>query len=219
MRMYAYRSLLYDFSTLIYTSPDSDFQSFEAGKGPLPYLERRDKNEKPLYSWRFAEYLTWPVPLPHNLPWTAEEYQSSRDYSIHLFCHEGETDTLVFAMGGPDTAFDRTNPLPAKSLPHNLILFADVFESNTHWMQPGDFNVETLPEKINVPGGLGSKYYSGFFVGFVDGQIWWLSDDVPVKLLLEFCTITGAEKSTRTLLEPYCRYKYQANKEYLMWLE
>ncbi|QDV52907.1 hypothetical protein [Gimesia fumaroli] len=182
-------------------------------------LNRKDQGGKPLYSWRFAEYLTWPVPLPHDLHWTVKEYQHYREsVSLYLFCNEGESETFVFAMGGPDTAFDQTNPTLVKSLQEDLILFADVYQSKTHWMQPGDFNVETLPDQINVPGGLGLEDYPGFFVCFVDGQIWWLSDETPVGIVKRFCTITGARKADRKILEPYCREIYQANKEHLMWL-
>ncbi|WP_339736351.1 hypothetical protein [uncultured Gimesia sp.] len=221
-RFYSYREVLLHFNTLnlIESQREPGFESWETGHYAMAPLNRKDQDGRPLYSWRFAEYLTWPVPLPHGLPWTAEEYQYYREsVSLYLFCNEGELETFVFAMEGPDTAFDQTNPTLVKSLPEDLILFADVYQSNTHWMQPGDFTVETLPDEINVPGGLGSEDYPGFFVCFVDGQIWWLNEETPIALVKRFCTITEARKADRKILEPYCREKYQANIENLMWVK
>ncbi|QDV20349.1 hypothetical protein Pan153_50240 [Gimesia panareensis] len=220
MRASDYKSVIHLLNAVIMASPNIDFKAFEAGKEPLPLLVRCDENGEPLYSWRFAEFLTLPVPLPHDLPWTAEEYRYIRENSEtpFLFCGKGQQDTRIFAMGGPDTAFDPITPTPAKSLPGDLILFADVYQSDTHWMQPGDFNVETLPDKINVPGGLGSAAYSGFFVCFVDGKIWRLSDATPVELVKRFCTITGAREAGRSLLEPYCLEKFEFTGGTLLWL-
>ena len=220
-RFSSYRSVLIDFNTLnlIDDRYDHSFEIWNSGSFAMAPLNRKGPNGNPLYSWRFAEYLTWPVPLPHDLPWTAEEYRYTRDsVDLYPFCNKGDLNTFVFAMGGPDTAFDQNNRTLVKALPKDLILFADVYQSHTHWMQPGDFNVDTLPDKINVPGGLGAADYPGFFVCFVDGQIWWLSDETPVELVKRFCTITDAREADRKLLEPYCRGKAQVNKENLQWL-
>lgn len=221
-RFSSYRSVLIDFNTLnlIDDRYEHSFEIWNSGSYAMAPLNRKGPDGTPLYSWRFAEYLTWPVPLPHDLPWTAEEYRYTRDSSPvpYVFSNEGDSETFVFAMAGPDTAFDQNNRTLVKALPKDLILFADVFQSNTHWMQPGDFNVDTLPDQINVPGGLGSAEYPGFFVCFVDGQIWWLSDETPLDLVKRFCTITGARDVDRSLLKPYCRGKAQVNKENLQWL-
>ncbi|WP_417384798.1 hypothetical protein [Gimesia sp.] len=215
-----YKSAIHLLNPVIMTSPDFDFKAFEAGTIPMPPLIRCDQNGNPLYSWRFAEFLTLPVPIAHDLHWKAEEYSFIREESetrFH-FSGKGEHNTRIFAMGGPDTAFDQNNPSPAKALPEDLILFADVYDSNTHWMQPGDFNVESLPDQINVPGGLGSADYSGFFVCFVDGKIWRLSDATPIELIKRFCTITGARQANRSLLEPYCLEKFEFTGGSLLWL-
>ncbi|MCR9234846.1 MAG: hypothetical protein NXI29_27955 [bacterium] len=227
MRVHSYGSVLIDYTTLNlvndqYDPSDQYSRSYEAwhtGNYAMADLNRKDPDGNPLYSWRFAEYLTWPVPLPHDQPWTAEEYRHTRDsVDLYPFCNEGDLNTFVFAMGGSDTAFDRNNRPLVKTLPKNLILFADVYQSNTHWMKPGDFNVETLPDKVNVPRGLGAAEYPGFLVCFVDGQIWRLKDETPVELVKRFCTITGARTSDRSLLEPYSLGVYQARREHLDWL-
>ncbi|QDU01708.1 hypothetical protein V6x_13900 [Gimesia chilikensis] len=218
-RIYGLVRVVDRMDTLVNVSRSRDSDAFLQGKEPIPSLVWRNEKGDPLYSWRFAQYLTLPDPLPKDLLWTADEYESVRKHIPHSYCLEGNTQSVVFAIGGPDTAFDQINPTPAKLLPHNLILFADVFESNTHWMQPGDFNVENIPEKFNVPGGFGSRDYSGFFVVFVDGQIWHLQDNTPIKLLMKFCTITGAKENSRDLLEPYCDLKHQLDKKNLAWLK
>lgn len=225
-RFSSYRNLLIEFNVLNLINDQYDpsdqyersFEGMDAGNFVMAQLTRKAADGTPLYSWRFAEYLTWQVPLPHDLPWSAEEYQYARELDLFMFCQEGTVETFVFAMAGPDTAFDSNNRPLVKNLPEDLILFADVYQSNTHWMQPGDFNVETLPDQINVPGGLGSENYRGFMVSFVDGQIWWLEDETPVELVKRFCTITGARKADRSLLEPYCRGIVQSHREDLDWL-
>ncbi|QDU05519.1 hypothetical protein V6x_52570 [Gimesia chilikensis] len=218
-RLNGLSEVMHNLNAIIISSESIDTTAFLQGKESFPSLVQKNVKGHPLYSWRFTEFLTLPVPLPHKLPWTADEYGWVRETAPLPFCYGGNTKTVVFAVGGPDTAFDQINPTPAKSLPQNLILFADVYESNTHWMQPGDFSIENIPEKVNVPGGFGSSLYRGFNVVFVDGQIWHLQDDVPLNLLIRFCTITDAKKTSRDLLEPYCDFKQQLNRKEFLWLD
>lgn len=220
-RFNSYAKLLFHFNTLnLIDSPHaSGRESWEQGEYPMSPLVRNNEDGKPLYSWRFAEYLTWPVPLPHDYHWTSEKYRHYREtVSLYLFCEEGDLNTFVFAMGGADTAFDQNHPAPVRALPEDLILFADVYQSNTHWMEPGDFDIANLPDEVNVPGGLGSDAYPGFLICFVDGQIWWMDDETPITLVKQFCTISGARKADRKILAPYCGKKMHANQENLQWL-
>ena len=45
----------------------------------------------------------------------------------------------------------------------------------------------------------------GFAVGFADGRVWYLSDEVPLATLKQFMTIAGAESADREqMLGPIC---------------
>jgi hypothetical protein len=73
-------------------------------------------------------------------------------------------------------------------------------------MQPGDFDIRTMPRSINAPDGRGisSRYRYGFHVIFADGEVWGLSHDTPFEELEKFFTIDGAKQHDRDIvLRPY----------------
>jgi hypothetical protein len=79
------------------------------------------------------------------------------------------------------------------------ILLVEIAHSGIHWMAPGDLSLDNIPESLVY--GLDGD---GFHVLFADGQIWFLSSDVPLEKVQKFFTIDGAKKHDREqTLGPY----------------
>ena len=110
-------------------------------------------------------------------------------------------ETNAFAITGPGTAFGdgETMPKSIKNVPPQTILVAEVRSSGIHWMQPGDFDIRTMPHTINVPDGKGisSRYPGGFHVLFADGKVWFLSEKIPFDTLKKFFTVADARQYDR----------------------
>src|SRR5262249_46601631 len=114
--------------------------------------------------------------------------------------------TNIFAITGPGTAFEPGKQVRLKDLPGSLILIVEVRNSGVHWMQPGDFDVRTMPRTINAPDGKGISgvLARGFHIGFADGQVWYLFNTIPFDELAEFFTIDGAKIHDReSVFGPY----------------
>ena len=85
-----------------------------------------------------------------------------------------------------------------EDLPNDLILIVEVRESKTHWMQPGDFDVDNMPRTIDGKGVCISGFRRpGFHVGFTDATVWLLRSDTPFEELSKFFRIESAEMHDR----------------------
>jgi hypothetical protein len=202
----------------------------------LPFLVRRETvgkstrtgmpngTGKPLYSWR-GEVVTYRDNWFFNMggkwdssaPWDSPANKQMADYPWQ-FCYDAlvtwdwpkgySKETSMMAITGPGTAFgcDGDMPKSLTEIPGNTILVVETRNSGIHWMQPGDFDIRTMPKTINAPDGRGisSRYPGGFHVLFADEIVWFLSDKVPFEALEKFFTIEGARKNDRQkILGPY----------------
>ena len=84
-------------------------------------------------------------------------------------------------------------------------MLMEVADSNTHWMQPGDYDVAKL---LAATGRLGDMVKSilpdRIHILFADGEVWALSPDAPIDALKPFLTITAAKTADRDKqLAPY----------------
>jgi Protein of unknown function (DUF1559) len=189
-----------------------------------PLASQKLLNAKPLYSWRFRlmPFLeSIPMP-PFDQPWNAPENMFW--HNIHTpYAHDGWRDgvfnsrdpnsilttTRVFAITGPGTAFgdgDTEKPQRLQDIDADTILLVEVRNSGVHWMEPGDFDIRTMPKTINVATGKGisSHHAAGFHVAFADGSVWYLKNNVPFEELSKFFTVAGAKEYDRdTVLTPY----------------
>jgi len=116
-------------------------------------------------------------------------------------------NTYYKAITGTDTAFDPSETRTLESLPDDVILVVRVEESDTHWMEPDDLNVESVSSPAAKELLLGDN---GYAVLFADGEAWWLSAAVPFEDLIKFLTIESAKQVDRdVLLAPY-RLRWRA---------
>lgn len=114
----------------------------------------------------------------------------------------------MFAITGPGTAFGGGghDPLPFDQISGEAILFLEVVDSGTHWMQPGDFHIDEMPSEIGGESGprIGSPHHNGFHVAFADAEVWFVSDQIPFSKIQKFFRNKDARKYSREeVLGPY----------------
>lgn len=215
-RLLAYDDFMLNFGAY-YLQNEADSK-----KSTLPPLVRGAQNGEIGRSWRLETFLMLPVPCSRTATsWLSPEYEKLREdpgsIGRRWFATEASPKTTVFAVGGSGSAFDEEHAVSAAALPDDVILFADVYGSESHWMEPGDFDVNNLPKGFRMPGGLGSKEYPGCIVAFADGSIWHLREDTPFNQIQKFLTVTGAEKWSReTELGPYADRRLTVRGQ-LLW--
>jgi hypothetical protein len=190
----------------------------------LPKANETDLAGHSLSSWRFMLWPYWDCQESGfqgntSQPWTAPINSQWRNaIAPRIFSPTNRTlnspnvhDTNVFAITGPGTAFDPQKTVTAQQLgaappASQVILFVEVRNSKTHWMQPGDFDIRTMPHTINDPAGEGiSGTCPGCFcVCFATTEAWMLRNDTPFDKLALFFTIDSARKHDREVgLGPY----------------
>jgi hypothetical protein len=81
----------------------------------------------------------------------------------------------------------------------------EVADSKTHWMQPGDYDVQKL---LAATGRLGDTVNGllkdRIHILFADGEVWAPSPDAPIDALKPFLTIPAAKTADRDMqLAPY----------------
>lgn len=149
------------------------------------------------------------TPYDHQQSWRAPIHATWAARYNPVFCDPRERagsqrglETTIFAITGPGTAWgdgDSEPPHHLVELPNDVILFVEVRNSGVHWMQPGDFDIRTMPRTLNADDGRGisSRFRGGFHVGFADGEVWFISNDVGFDRLSQFFTIEGARQHDR----------------------
>ena len=116
--------------------------------------------------------------------------------------------TNVMAITGPDTAFEVCELSRLEGC-QDLIVVVEVADSGVHWGEPGDIDVNNLPE--NLTSGIDGD---GFMVLFFDGSVWFIKKDVPIETLKNFLTITESKKHDRNIeLKPYAIVYYESKQE------
>jgi len=117
--------------------------------------------------------------------------------------------TNVMALTGPDTGFDLRFPDKLEGCDH-LIIVVEVNNSGVHWGEPGDLDIRHLP-----PDFLKGIDGDGIMVLFYDGAIWFIKKDVPLELLKQFFTATGARSHNRNdeLIKYAVQYCVPTSKE------
>ena len=191
---------------------------FDDARRRLPAAIFTSPDGKPLSSWRFqvAPYwgINWLGRQNYDAAWDASINAQPRAMAYYAnstkFLDDSPPTTNVFAVSGPDTAFEvgehpKVSKYQLLNVPADSILLMEVADSNTHWMQPGDYDVEKL---LAATGRLGDTVQGllndRIHILFADGQVWALSPDMPIDALKPFLTITAAKTADREKqLAPY----------------
>lgn len=164
--------------------------------GELPENATHDQRGTPACSWRFA--CDFGVVTGSNeatipdttVPWDSKSLQQWRSQAPAEYCFTGTPETNVMAVVGDGTAFDDHKRFTRSELPGDLILTIEVQGTGVHWMKPCDLDVAKLEKVLRsevLRMFLGTSK-RGFLVGFVDGEVWMLSRDVPKDNVLRLCS-------------------------------
>lgn len=186
---------LHNFNDVYKHLPPSTITS----NGIRPHDADHRSDNPPLHSWRFVicpllESQHWGS-NDFSKPWNDPQYAQWNATPLWVYCDQA-LNTRFVAITGPDTAWgDGTkSPRNIEYLPSDLILIVETRKSGLHWMQPGDFDIRTLPRTINARDGSGisSDDPAGVFVGLADASVRFVPSDLPFEKLEPFFTITGA---------------------------
>ncbi len=160
------------------------------------------------WSWRFSIVpyieqlpIDGSVPFRRSADWDAPVHAKLRAYMRRTYCWSEDKSselTNLFGISGRDAAFERSQPPPLSRVDIDLVLAMEVADSKTHWMQPGDYEVDKLLAAFfiicdTVKGLLPDRIH----VLFADGEVWALSPDTPIDAVKPFFTITSAKAASR----------------------
>jgi len=184
--------------------------------GHLPPSCFRDPQGCAMSSWRFQilPYIeSGPGGYKLDAAWDGAANRSLAAEPCPPFCFasmeagpEKQCRTNVLAVTGPRTAFDRQNRRGVSDLDPDTILVVQTDTSATHWMEPGDYDTNSMPNDIEQcdDAGISGNCRGGFFVGFADRQVWLLSNRTPFAILRQFFAVHRDKPGTREeLLGPY----------------
>jgi hypothetical protein len=196
----------------LYGGPRGFFTRLVLGN-PWPPAIPTDDAGQPLSSWRFLIATHRPRTYGVARPALAARWDSpvnrlyaankANPYNVNY--RRSQPTTQLFAITGPGTAFDGDAVSHFADVPPKTIVVMEVGDSNTHWMQPGDYDVTKL---LAATGRLGDTVQGvlndRIHILFADGEVWALSPDAPIDALKPFLTVTGAKAASREeQLGPY----------------
>lgn len=164
-------------------------------------------------SWRFqiAPFL---VPMKVDVefaePWDSDVNRRLRYRPIPMLCAPASTDTVVYTIDGPGTAINHYTVVPFRSVPDDTIVIVEVSNSKTHWMAPGDIQLNSVGTKMDLKGAtLGPNAGAPFHVGFFDGEVWLLRGDTPPASIAMLAAVARAANLTREeVLSKYVMVRY-----------
>lgn len=175
--------------------------------GRWPPATSRDDLGRPTCSWRLSvdpRQRFSIVVFPNRDAW----FSPSELSTMHRMSGVGRTNTgrpwdsnyraWFVAIVGEGTVF--TDDFgSAGRVPDDTIILIEHPHTDTLVIQPGDLNIRDVTSKITE--GVDGE---GVFVGFADGQVWYLDRSIPFERLRKFFTVSGARNSERDeLLLPF----------------
>ena len=121
------------------------------------------------YSWRVKFYPHF-VQVAKFPGWNKPVLRSDFENRISnpTFCLENKTETCVFLITGPGTAFPEEGDVSIDEIDSDVIFTVEVRDSGTYWMEPEDFDIRTIHPEINSPTEkcISGVTNQGFHVGF-----------------------------------------------------
>lgn len=149
--------------------------------------------------WRVDHAVYFPsFPLeilpPYPFPSWRELLGTPFDKRAGLFVSRRDGSATVLAIRGPDTILE-IGFEHLSELPDGMILTMESNDRDIHWMSDENFELRDLERDTGRKPG--SEWPEGFYVIFADGQIWYLSKDVPTSSLATLATRHGAAANDR----------------------
>ena len=184
-------------------------QNYHEHHGSLPPPYVTDAQGKPLYSWRVlilpyldrddiyqAFHLDEPWNSPHN------QQLSKIHLKILQQVNENPSSpsiTNYVVVRGPETLFPRQGKVRLEDVSDgigNTIMVVSLVNSDIHWAEPRDLDIETMSFQINDPNkpSISRTGSDGALVSFADSHVQYVTDDTPPEAIRAALTINGGEK-------------------------
>lgn len=173
--------------------------SFDDYHRRFPLQASTDPSGIPTTSWRYeiCRYFSTAEPpgiQVLDVPWDSPKIRHWEMWGAsHYSGSSHDPFTTILAVTGQGAAFGK-DKARLKAVPNDLIIVVEVSNAGVHWMQPGDYDAETLQQDI-----VNGNFFAGdgACVGFADGETWLLSNATPPAEIGKFLTIDGAKNHDR----------------------
>lgn len=116
-------------------------------------------------------------------------------YAFHGERKPGRVTTNYLAVIGETTAWPGGRSRKYDDVTDgtsNTILVIENLDANVHWMEPRDFQLDTINLKINSPDGVSSKYLTPA-AAMLDGSVAGLDEDLSPDTFRALLTADGGE--------------------------
>lgn len=189
-------------------------QFYHSQNGSFPPSYSVDSAGNPAHSWRvlvtpYREGQDFYDAYNFHAPWDdpanlrlADNFDT-REWQCPSGPNYGRNrNTDYVAVVGPGTAFpnwERTSLADIKDGPENTIIIVEIANSDIHWTEPRDLNIEEMSFTINdrTRPSISSPHRWGAFVAFADGRLCSIRSHTPPDVVKALLTINGGEGISR----------------------
>jgi hypothetical protein len=174
--------------------------------GRFPEPVQRDKQGRPLGSWRMAilPFMAMGYDMPYTERWDDPEFRWRSMEPHRDFCFRQDMPdrrrlhTNIVAITGPGTFFELGKFTPGTS---NIIVAIEVAESGYHWMEPGDLSMDEVTPAI-----MKGVHGDGLHVLCASAAVHFISADAPFEDVKKFFAVENSGKyNLQEVLGPYIR--------------
>ena len=191
-------------------------QNYESSKKRFPPAYLADPQGRPLHSWRlltfpFVEGRKFYDQCKLDEPWNSEANQalvarSSFYYTGGMYrcpadSKTKELDTTTVMIVGPRAFGNGPTRRTSRQIvdgASRTIATAEMSQSGIHWMEPRDLNCETMSYRVNdfQRPSIRSTHPGGAVVGFADGFVHSINENIDPEVLRGLITIDGGEDTS-----------------------
>jgi len=167
-----------------------------------------DEAGTPRYSWRvailpFVDQAALYDQWNHDEPWDSPNNMRIGQTAVPAYrCPSDSDDNPIETNYVMITGEEAVGNLPNEVTniatitdgTSNTLMIVEVVDSGIGWSEPRDLSLDQLPLQINAPGAISSRHPGGVNVGFCDGSVQFLSEELAPDQLRALITKGGGEQ-------------------------
>ncbi len=183
--------------------------NYHKAYGCFPPAYIADENGRPMHSWRvlvlpYMERQELYDRYDFNEPWNGSNNRELVDLMANVYHCPSDNDNIktietnYLMVVGPNAFSDGPTARKTADITDgtsNTIMVVEMANSRISWMEPVDWDTTKSSFTINdgSPGELRSDHQGGVNVGFGDGSVQFLPNDISPENLKALTTINGGE--------------------------
>ncbi|MGD9127437.1 MAG: DUF1559 domain-containing protein [Planctomycetia bacterium] len=185
-------------------------QNYVNARSCFPPICVKNKEGKPLYSWRLmispyfcesrffkAFHLDEPWDSPHN----KRLAEKNLEYYFHCpSCNDQRPGTTNYVLvTGPGTIWDSDEPRSFKDIPYpeQTLILIEVADSSIHWTEPKDLEIDAIDPSFLDEKGNFKTNHGGFVLGaFADGHVEAIPQEKVMEALQEWSQVEQEKRKT-----------------------